>query len=152
PMNPRRARSPFRTALVPALAALCLAAPGRADREGGAPARPTPAQAPPSGTTRPLYDLGAARPDPHFNPPPACARPGASYAVGDQVTVGGPGVTNYYPNLLMDVYVHRHRVWREGDSLRAGAVHRSRVKSDAKGNLPRTNLWRPDRPGVYDVI
>src|SRR5262249_38246630 len=36
--------------------------------------------------------------------------------------------------------------------LRAGAVHRSRVKSDAKGNLPRTNLWRPDRPGVYDVI
>ncbi len=89
---------------------------------------------------------------PDFKPEPTLALPAATFRVGDQVFLGGPDDTNYLPNVLMDVFVVPHRIWMEGDSLRADAIHRIWVKTDATGTIPRTELWRADRAGKFDLL
>jgi hypothetical protein len=84
--------------------------------------------------------------------PPTTATVSVTVKVGDKVTVGGPKATNFLPNTPMDVYVVPHRVWRDGAPLAANAVHRGRVRSDAKGTIPLTQLWVPDKAGVYDIV
>jgi hypothetical protein len=84
--------------------------------------------------------------------PPTTAVPSVTLRVGDQLTVGGPLSDNFLPDTRMKVYVVPHRTWREGDPLGTNAVHRGEVKSDAKGKLPLTRLWKPDRAGQYDVV
>lgn len=82
--------------------------------------------------------------------PPTTAPIKLVVKVGDKVTVGGPGSDNFLPHTLMRVYLVPHRVWREGDALGADAVKRVRVKSNAKGQLPLTEIWKADKPGQYD--
>jgi len=99
---------------------------------------------------------GIARADPpDFQPddfPPSNAVASFTVQVGDTVTVGGPASDNFMPNVWMDAFVVPHRIWREGDPLAANAVRRIRIKSDAKGRLPLTDLWKSDKPGQYDII
>jgi hypothetical protein len=97
--------------------------------------------------------VAAAPPD--FDPddfPPSTAAPSLTVKVGEKVTVGGPKSANFLPNEVMDVFVVPHRVWREGDSLTAGAVRRIKVRSDAKGGLPLTDLWKPTKAGQFDIV
>src|SRR5262249_15269436 len=99
--------------------------------------------------------LAAAAVPPDFDPddfPPSKAVPSLTVQVGDKVTVGGPGSANFLPNEWMDVFIVPHRIWREGDPLAANAVKRIRIKSDAKGSLPLTDLWKADRAGQFDII
>ena len=74
------------------------------------------------------------------------------YRIGDVVTIGGPNATNWLGGFLMDIYILPHRNWSETDSLEAYAIHRSRVKTDANGTIPRTKVWQADRPGRFDII
>ena len=78
--------------------------------------------------------------------------PTLTVTVGDKVTIGGPKSDNFLPDTWMDVYVVPHRIWQDGASLKADAVHRGRVRSNAKGQLPLTQLWVPDRAGQFDII
>lgn len=92
---------------------------------------------------------------PDFDPddfPPSTATPSLTVKVGEKVTVGGPKSANFLPNERMDVFVVPHRTWREGDSLAANAVKRITVRSDAKGGLPLTGLWKPDKAGQFDIV
>src|SRR5437764_889802 len=57
----------------------------------------------------------------------------------------------YYPNTLMNVFIEPHRIWNEGDSLSASAVHQSLVMSDADGTLPETQAWLADHPPLPDA-
>lgn len=101
-----------------------------------------------------LAESGAAGP-PDFDPddfPPTTATPSVTVKVGEKVTVGGPKSANFLPNEWMAVFVVPHRVWREGDPLAANAVKRIKIKSDAKGGLPLTALWTPDRTGQFDIV
>jgi hypothetical protein len=84
--------------------------------------------------------------------PPTVAKVKLTVKVGEQVTVGGPGSDNFLPSTVMRVYVVPHRIWRDGDVLAANAVQSVRLKSDAKGQLPLTQLWKPDKPGMFDII
>ena len=84
--------------------------------------------------------------------PPTSVDPTLTVNVGDKVTIGGPKSDNFLPDTWMDVYVVPHRIWRDGASLKADAVHRGRVRSNAKGQLPLTQLWVPDKPGQFDII
>jgi hypothetical protein len=72
--------------------------------------------------------------------------------VGDKVTVGGPRSDDFLPNATMNVYVVPHRIGRDGAPLGANAVHRAKVRSDAKGQLALTQLWVPDRGGTFDIV
>ncbi|HJZ54360.1 MAG TPA: hypothetical protein VKE74_05355 [Gemmataceae bacterium] len=97
----------------------------------------------------------AAADPPDFQPsdfPPSTAVPRLMLQVGDTLSVGGPGSANFLPNEWMDVYVVPHRTWREGDPLGADALKRGRVRSDAKGRLVRSDLWKSDRAGQFDII
>jgi hypothetical protein len=92
---------------------------------------------------------------PRFLPtdfPPSVAVPDRTIKVGDTITVGGPKSANFLPNETMDVFVVPHRIWLENDPLAANAVKRLRIKSDAKGGLPLTNLWKADRAGQFDIV
>ncbi|MCI0739662.1 MAG: Ig-like domain-containing protein [Gemmataceae bacterium] len=116
------------------------------------------AVAAPAGATQPLYDTSIPRDfGPDFVPAPSEASSTFSYLFGEMVAVGGNGETgyldtNYYPNLLMDVYVVPHRIWNEGDSLSAGAVHHSLVQSDSEGSIPLTQVWSSTQVGEFDLI
>jgi hypothetical protein len=95
----------------------------------------------------------AAPPD--FDPdefPPSTATPSLTVKAGEKVTVGGPKSANFLPNEVMDVFVVPHRVWREGDPLAANAVRRIKIRSDAKGGLPLTDLWKPSKAGQFDIV
>lgn len=97
----------------------------------------------------------AAAAAPDFDPddfPPSTATPSLTVKVGEKVTVGGPKCDNFLPNEVMDVFVVPHRVWREGDPLAANAVRHIKIKSDAKGRLPLTDLWKPDKAGQFDIV
>jgi hypothetical protein len=99
---------------------------------------------------------GVARAEPpDFDPddfPPSTATPSLTVKVGEKVTVGGPKSANFLPNEVMGVFVVPHRTWREGDPLAANAVKRIKIKSDAKGVLPLTDLWKPDKAGQFDIV
>ncbi len=84
--------------------------------------------------------------------PPTTAKVRLTVTVGDTVTIGGPGSANFLADTGMDVYVVPHQTWWEGDDLITNAVKIGRVKSDAKGQLPLTQLWKADKPGRYDII
>ena len=84
--------------------------------------------------------------------PPSTAKLGMVVKVGDTVTIGGPGCTNFLPNTTMTVYVAPHRTWREGDPLADKAVRSIQVKSDRDGTIPRTELWKTERNGQFDII
>lgn len=110
----------------------------------------------PVGVTQPLYDTGNTTPfifD--FRPAPTLGMLTAvsHLSVGQTVAVGnGYGGYNFYPDLLMDVYVVPHRVWNQGDSLTTNLVHRSLVRSSSDGTLPSTQVWLANAPGEYDII
>ncbi len=112
----------------------------------------------PVGITQPLYDTTIPREFvADFVPLPTEASSSYSSVFGEMVAVGGNGQTgyldtNYYPNLLMDVYVVPHRIWNEGDSLSAGAVHHSLVQSDSEGTIPLTQVWLSTQIGQFDLI
>ncbi|MCI0705721.1 MAG: hypothetical protein L0241_32065 [Planctomycetia bacterium] len=99
---------------------------------------------------------GVATADPPpFKPtdfPPSTADPSLTIKVGDKLTLGGPKSANFLPNERMDVFVVPHRIWLEGDPLGDNAVKRIRIKSDAKGSLPLTDLWKADKAGQFDII
>jgi hypothetical protein len=89
-------------------------------------------------------------PDSEF--PPTTAVPKLTLRVGDKMTVGGPLSDNFLPDTWMNVYVVPHRTWRDGDALGANAVQKERVRSNAKGQLPLTPIWKSDKVGQYDII
>jgi hypothetical protein len=92
---------------------------------------------------------------PDFKPcdfPPSTATAALTITVGEKVTVGGPKSANFLPNEWTDVYVVPHRTWREGDPLKTDLVRRVRVKTDAKGGLPLTDLWAADKAGTFDIV
>jgi hypothetical protein len=104
----------------------------------------------------PIMVAGDAAADPpDFKPddfPPSTAVASFMVQVGDKVTVGGPTSANFLPNEWMDVFVVPHHSWRETDPLAANVVKRIRIKSDAKGRLPLTDLWKPNQAGQFDII
>jgi hypothetical protein len=120
---------------------------------GAAPVMGAGAAAPPVGVATPLQTVASDTPwIVDYHPTPTDASVAAAFNVGDMVAVGGPGDTNYYPNELMNVFIEPHRIWNEGDSLSAYAVHQSLVMSDGTGTLPQTQAWLADHPGTYDLI
>lgn len=84
--------------------------------------------------------------------PPTVATPKVTVSVGDKVTVGGPGCGNFLPNTTMSVYLVPHRIWKDGDPLNANAVQRGHVRSNAKGDIPLTQLWKADKAGRFDIV
>ena len=84
--------------------------------------------------------------------PPTTAVPQLTIQVGDRMTVGGPMSDNFLPDTWMNVYVVPHRTWRDGDALGANAVQKARVRSNAKGQLPLTQVWKSDAAGQFDII
>ena len=103
-----------------------------------------------------VLPLGVAVANPQvFQPgdfPPSTAAPTFAIRVGGTVNIGGPGSANFLPNTRMDVFVVPHRTWREGDPLATNAVKQIKIKSDAQGALPLTELWKADRAGQFDII
>jgi len=97
----------------------------------------------------PAAPLAAAGPDDF---PPSTAVPKITVAVGETVTVGGPLSDNFLPDTRMTVYLVPHRVWRDGDALGTDAVRKVPIRSDAKGKLPRTPVWKADKAGQFDII
>ena len=93
--------------------------------------------------------LTAAAPD-EF--PPSTAVPKLMVSLGESVTVGGPLSDNFLPDTRMTVYLVPHRVWRDGDALGTDAVRKVPIRSDAKGKLPRTPVWKADKAGQFDII
>ena len=85
--------------------------------------------------------------------PPSTAVPSLVVRVGEKVTIGGPKSDNFLPDTWMNVYVVPHRVlagWSPACS--ANAVHRMQIRSNAKGQLPLTQLWVPDKVRRFDII
>ena len=100
------------------------------------------------------YPLAGVGGQPPFTEefPPTVAVPKVTVNVGDKVTVGGPGCGNFLPDTWMNVYVVPHRIWKDGDPLNANAVQRGRVRSNAKGEIPLTQLWKADKAGRFDIV
>ena len=84
--------------------------------------------------------------------PPSTAVPKLTVGLGESVTVGGPLSDNFLPDARMTIYLVPHRVWRDGDALGTDAVRKVPIRSDAKGKLPRTAVWKADKAGQFDII
>jgi hypothetical protein len=101
-----------------------------------------------------VLGLAAGADEPPFGAdfPPTVAAVKATVNLGDGVTVGGPKAVNFLPDETFHVYIVPHRPWRDGDPLGQEALATSQARSDAKGTLLRTTVWKAVRPGRFDIV
>jgi hypothetical protein len=107
---------------------------------GGAPA--------PSGVTSPLSNSNTPFLPGHGPVDLETASLSLTASLGDDISSSGD---EYYPNLLMPVYIFSHRSWTDGIFF-SDFVADSLVMSDALGHVDPTKVWNANMLGDFDMI